>query len=311
LLFKISVANIQKKGGRMEWQQIIGFYHVAKLKSFTQAAEATFRTQSALTQQIKALEKEFDCQFFERIGKRKVVLTSVGERFYGFAESLLFDYNQLREDISEHKGLKKGRLRIAAPFTTLYHLLPEIVRNYSKQFPWVELSLFDRPQREVVELVKSGDVDLGMALESTISRELKKRRWKLIEPVLLMRKGHPLSKGNEISIVKIAQYPLILPPKGSESLHRNKLDELFRKYNAHHIVVMESSNIELSSRYVEMGLGVSFASIVKDLPIFKGRKLEYVSLSQYFTPEYVCIVTRKDKRMTSFQNSFLHMLFET
>src|SRR5271169_6709163 len=130
----------------MEWQQIIGFYHVAKLKSFTRAAEATFRTQSALTQQIKALEKEFDCQLFERIGKRKVILTSLGERFYIFVESLLFNYNQLREDISEHKGLKKGRLRIAAPFTTLYHLLPKVVRKYSRQFPGVELSLFDRPQ---------------------------------------------------------------------------------------------------------------------------------------------------------------------
>jgi len=295
----------------MEWQQIIGFYHVAKLRSFTQAAEATFRTQSALTQQIKALEKEYDCLFFERIGKRKVILTSVGERFYRFAESLLLAYNELREDISEHKVLKKGRLRIAAPFTTLYHLLPEIVKNYSKQFPWVELSLFDRPQREVVEMVKSGDVDLGMALESIIPRELKKRRWKIIEPVLLMKKGHPLSKGKEISISEIAQYPLILPPKSSESLHRGKLDELFRKYNAHHIVVMESSNVELSSRYVEMGLGVSFASIVENLPIFKMRKLKYVSLSQYITPEHICIITRKDKRMTSFQDSFLNMLFGT
>jgi hypothetical protein len=60
-----------------------------------------------------------------------------------------------------------------------------------------------------------------------------------------------------------------------------------------------------------MGLGVSLASIVIDLPIFEKRKLEYISLSQYFTPEYVCILTRKDKRMISFQNSFLDILFET
>ena len=56
----------------MEWQQILGFYHVAKLKSFTRAAEATYRTQSALTQQIKSLEAELDCQLFERVGKRKI-----------------------------------------------------------------------------------------------------------------------------------------------------------------------------------------------------------------------------------------------
>lgn len=293
----------------MEWQQIIGFYQVAKLKSFTRAAEATFRTQSALTQQIKSLEREFDCRFFDRIGKRQVVLTAVGERFYRFAESLFLDFNQLREDISEQKQLKKGQLRVAAPFTTLYHLLPEIVKKYARQYPWVELSLFDRSQREVVDLVKRGDVDLGIALESNVPRELKKRRWKAIEPVLLLSRGHPLSAVKEVSLAKITQYPLILPPKNSGSRHRNKLEELFRKHNLPYTVVMESSNVELSSLYVEMGLGVSFASIVEDLPIFKKRKMKCVSLRHLFAPEHLCIFTRKDKRMTAFQNSFLDMLF--
>ncbi len=73
---------------RMEWQQIIGFYHVAKLKSFTRAAEATYRTQSALTQQVKALEAEFDCELIERIDKRKIKLTPMGEKFFKFSAQL-------------------------------------------------------------------------------------------------------------------------------------------------------------------------------------------------------------------------------
>ncbi|MDH4233266.1 MAG: LysR family transcriptional regulator [Nitrospirota bacterium] len=63
----------------MEWQQVIGYYHVAKLKSFTRAAEATYRTQSALTQQVKALEEELDCQLLERVGKRKICLLRLGK----------------------------------------------------------------------------------------------------------------------------------------------------------------------------------------------------------------------------------------
>lgn len=292
----------------MEWQQIIGFLHVAKLKSFTRAAEATYRTQSALTQQIKSLEEEFDCQLFERIGKRKVILTPLGERFFKFAESLLMEYDQLIGDIREHKGLKKGRLKIAAPFTTLYHLLPATIIKYNKQFPLVELSLFDRPQRKVVELVKNGDVDFGIALESAIPGELIKHRWEKVEPVLLTPAGHPLSKIKKVPLEKIAQYPLILPPKGSEFQHRNKLEELFRKHNLNYFVIMESSNIELSSLYVEMRLGVSFASIVSGLPVFKKRKLEIISLSHYFIDEYICIAVRKDKKMTSLHDSFLNML---
>jgi DNA-binding transcriptional LysR family regulator len=256
----------------MEWQQIIGFYHVTKLRSFTRAAEATLRSQSALTQQIKALEREFDCQLLERIGKRKVIPTPLGERFFNFAESLLLDYNQLREDIAERRGLRRGQLRIAAPFTTLYHLLPGVIKKYHQQFPWVELSLLDRPQKDVVELVKSGDVDLGMTLESTVPRSLSKRRWKTIETVLLAPAGHPLSGEKRISLEKISQSPLILPPARSDAFQRNKLEALFRKNNLRYGVVMESSNIELSSLYVEMGLGISFASIVKELPTLKNLK---------------------------------------
>ena len=72
----------------MEWQRIIGFYHVTKLGSFTKAAEATFRTQSAISQQIKNLEEELGCQLLERIGKKKVRLTSAGEKFFIFSESI-------------------------------------------------------------------------------------------------------------------------------------------------------------------------------------------------------------------------------
>ncbi len=293
----------------MEWQKINGFYHVAKLGSFTQAAEATYRTQSALTQQIKSLERELDCQLLERIGKRKIVVTPLGERFFRFAESLLQEYDKLIGDIGEHKGLKKGRLRIAAPFTTLYHLLPEIVKKYNKRFPWVALSLLDRPQRDVVGLVRSGDVDFGIAVEGIISRDLNKHKWKKVEPVLLTPSGHPLAKAKQVTLERIAECPLILPPKSTEFLHRNRLEDLFRKHGLRYSVIMESSNIELSSLYVEMGLGVSFASIVKGLPVFKKRKqLGYVSLRHYLGFEHICIATRKDKKTTAYQEAFLTMM---
>jgi DNA-binding transcriptional LysR family regulator len=289
----------------MEWQQIVGFHQVAKLKSFTRAAEATYRTQSALTQQIKKLEREYGCQLLERIGKRKILLTPPGERFYQFCESLLLEYNQLREDIAEHQEQRIGRLRIAAPFTTLYHLLPGIISKYNHRYPWVELSLYDRPQKAVVELVRNGDVDFGVAIESSPSSELNKQRWKKVDPVLLIPLGHPLADEKKMTISAISQYPLILPPKSGDQLHRSRLEELFSARKLRYSVVMESSNIELSSRYVEMGLGVSFASIVHGLPILKKRKLKYISLSHMLPSEYLCVFFRRNMKLSSYQESFL------
>ncbi len=294
----------------MEWRQIISFYHVARLGSFTRAASVTFRTQSALTQQIKALEEELDCLLFERIGKRKLKLTAAGEKFLAFAEQIIDKYDSLMEELTELKGLQKGRLSIAAPFTTLFHLLPEVLKEYVKQFPLVELTVLDRSQRSVIELVKNGEVDFGIALESFAPKDLAKIRWKKVEPVLLTPPGHPLAGAKRVTVRQIAQYPLILPPKTGEYTSRMNLEKLFQELGVNYHIIMESSNVELSSLYVEAGLGISFATIVKDLPELKQRKLEFISLSHIFKPGYIAVVMRKDKVLESFKKAFINILLD-
>ncbi len=293
----------------MEWQQILGFYHVAKLGSFTKAADATFRTQSALSQQIKSLEEELGCQLFERIGKRKLRLTSAGERFFRFSKAILEKYDHLTEELNELKGLQKGRLRLAAPFTTLYHLFPQALQSYTREFPHVELTILDRPQERVVELVRSGDIDFGLALESEVPRDLSVLRWKKVETVLMIPAGHQLAKAKRVSIKQIAKYPLILPPKSVRYTYRRRLEERFQKLGLDYHIVMESSNVELSSVYVEMGLGISFATIVKDLPALKERKLEFLPMNQIFKPDYIAVVMRKDKTLASYKSAFINILF--
>ena len=292
----------------MEWQQIIGFYQIAKLGSFTKAAEATYRTQSALSQQIKALEEELDCYLFERIGKRKLKLTSAGERFFAFAESILESYKSLREDLHELKGSQKGRLKIAAPFTTLYHLFPEVLKEYTERFPQVELTILDRSQQTVIELVKSGDIDFGFTVESEVPGDLAPLRWKKVETALMTPIGHPLAKMRRVTLKQIAQYPLILPPKNLRFTCRRMLEERMQKLGLDYQIVMESSNVELTSLYVEIGLGISFATIVRDLPALKQRRLEFLPMNQLFKPDHIALVMRKDKTLGSYKSSFINIL---
>ena len=293
----------------MEWQQVIGFYKTAKLGSFTRAAEATFRTQSALSQQIKALEEELDCHLFERIGKRKLRLTSAGERFFTFAESILENYDSLREDLNELKGSHKGRLRIAAPFTTLYHLFPDVLKEYTERYPEVELTILDRSQQTVIQLVKSGDIDFGFTVESEVPGDLATLRWKKVETALMTPIGHPLAKMRRVTLKQIAQYPLILPPKNLRFTCRRMLEERLQKLGLDYQIVMESSNVELTSLYVEIGLGISFATVVRDLPALKERKLDFLPMDQLFKPDYIVAVMRKDKTLASYKSSFINILF--
>ncbi len=293
----------------MEWQQIIGFYQVAKLGSFTKAGDATFRTQSALSQQIKALEKELDCHLFERIGKRKLRLTSVGERFFEFAEAILESYDCLKEDLSELQGLQKGRLRLAAPFTTLYHLVPETLREYIIQFPYVELTILDRSQQIVIELVRNGDIDFGFTLESEVPKDLTLLRWKKVETVLMVPVGHPLVEAGRVTLRQIAKYPLILPPKDLRFTCRRILEDRFQKLGLDYQIVMESSNVELTSLYVEMGLGISFATVVRDLPALEKRSLAFIPMNTLLKPDFIAVVMRRDKVLTSFKSTFINILF--
>jgi DNA-binding transcriptional LysR family regulator len=293
----------------MEWQQIIGFYQVAKLGSFTKAGDATFRTQSALSQQIKALEQELDCHLFERIGKRKLRLTSAGERFFEFAEAILENYDCLKEDLSALQGLQKGRLRIAAPFTTLYHLVPAALKEYIIQFPYVELTILDRSQQVVIELVRNGDIDLGFTLESEIPKDLALLRWKKVETVLMVPIGHPLAGAGRVTLRQIAKYPLLLPPKDLRFTCRRILEERFEKLGLDYQIVMESSNVELTSLYVEMGLGISFATVVRDLPALEKRKLAFIPMNTLLKPDFIAVVMRRDKVLTSYKSAFINTLF--
>lgn len=293
----------------MEWQQILGFHQVARLGSFTKAAGATFRTQSALSQQIKALEEELACPLLERIGKKKLRLTAAGESFLRFCETILEKYEHLQEEINGIKGQQKGHLRLAAPFTTLYHLFRDLLPAYMLAFPQVQLSILDRSQENVMELVRAGDIDFGIALESAAPKELVTRRWHRVEKVLLAPPGHPLAGSKRPTLEEIARYPLILPPPSLRYTGRSLLEENFRRLGLDYHVIMESSNVELSSLYVEMGLGISFATVAANLPMPEKRKLAFIPLDHYFPGDYIAVVLRRDKALSPHKQAFLNMLF--
>jgi DNA-binding transcriptional LysR family regulator len=291
----------------MEWQQLLGFYHVAQLGSFTKAAEATFRTQSALTQQVKALEEELQCRLFERSG-RQVRLTAAGARLRQFAEETFARYDYLKEDLHDLLGRPRGRLKLAAPFTTLYHLLPPTLQEYVRRFPHVELTILDRSQREVIALVQRGEVDFGLALESLVPKNLTRIRWRRVRTALLVPPGHPLTRMHKASLKAIAKQPLILPPRSLEYAARERLEEMFRREGLDYRVIMESANVELTALYVEMGLGIGFATLSGDFTPLGGRKLAFLPLDHYFLPDHLALITRHDKAPPAYKQAFQEML---
>jgi DNA-binding transcriptional LysR family regulator len=295
----------------MDWQQIIGFYQLVKQKSFTGAAHASFRTQSALSQQISKLEVEFQCQLINRISRKRFTLSPAGERFYQFASSVINEYSKLSEDIAALKGLSIGKLKIAAPFTTLYHLFPEHFKTYLKDYPHVEITILDRTQSQAIELLKNGDIDIAVAMESFVPKEFDVRRWKEIQSVMIVPDRHPLLSIKQVKLQDIAKYPLILPPKSMGGKSRSRIDEKFEEESIKYRIIMESGNVELSSRYVEAGIGISFATIAAGVEPLTGRKIKFISMSKYFGGDYISVVSRSEKRLPSYVENFISQILGT
>jgi len=101
---------------------------------------------------------------------------------------------------------------------------------------------------------------------------------------------------------------LILPPKTPRSPRGRKIEEDLRKLGLDYHIIMESSNVELSSLYVEMGLGISLATMVSELPLLRERKLAFISLTHYFKPDFIAVLRRKDKTLSPYHSSFLEIL---
>jgi DNA-binding transcriptional LysR family regulator len=155
--------------------------------------------------------------------------------------------------------------------------------------------------------VKEGDIDFGLALESLVPRDLAALRWQPVDTVLLAPWGHPLARERRVTWRQITRYPLILPPRGPESGHRRLLEEQFKKLGLAFRIILESSNVELSARYVETGLGLAFATLARGLP--RSPRLVFIPLSHYFKPDYLALVLRRDKVLTPYKQAFINLLF--
>lgn len=276
----------------MELHQLIGFYNIVKLGSFTRAAEATFRTQSALSQQIKKLEHELDVTLFERIGKQGIQLTEEGKRVFEFAQKTLRQKKELLDDLSELKGEHTGSVSIAAPLAIMRFYLAPVLEKFRKQYPKIALFIKHTNPYLCINSVLSGSIDMALVHGSTIPGNLEQTPWKQGEYALIVPKGHELTK-REVQLQDIAKYPLILPEKNVKFSARNLLDARMEAAGLNYKVAMETPNVQLNADYVSRGFGISCVLSYEPFRKAYENKVDFILLNHILPPEQVTIVQRK------------------
>ncbi len=239
------------KGQLPSTDQLLAALTVARLGSFTRAAQELELSQPALSRQVMGLEKTLGVRLFERVG-RAVRLTSSGEELVNRAGPLLEELSRVSSNLSAANGTTAGRVRLGASESVAVNSLPSILRPYLQANRRVNLRLVCRTSERLPEMIASGELDLAVcAVEFDPPGLSCKRLWDE-ELVLVLPVNHP---SRSRSIASYGHEEFILLP--SSTITRRILDHALAEKGVELKVVLEHDSPEVIKAMVMAGLGLA------------------------------------------------------
>src|SRR5512140_2180558 len=182
----------------MDFDQIHTFLEIVRLKSFSKAAQTCFRTQPAISAQVRQLEQELRADLFERFGSR-ISLTTAGKIFAEYAEKMLDLRRRAQDSIAELERNPRGELVIAANEATCIYVLPQVFSQYKQLFPAVQLQVDRSYGARVVEAVMENSADFGLTQLPVEEKRLQVVNIHRDEIRLIVPASHPLAGRKSVS----------------------------------------------------------------------------------------------------------------
>ena len=289
----------------MELRELISFYHVARLHSVSKTARSLELGQPTVTTHLKKLEDEFGVTLFDRI-KRPIQLTSEGVTLLELVTPVVEAVDSLKIQMDYVE--RRGSFVVGAYPDLVLHHLPKTVQTFNAQFPSVRLRLIARPYLPLIQLVKSGEIDLALCSPPPPDDpSLEFTELFQYHVVLLTPPNHPLLDKPVVDLRDVAAWPMILPGPGS--LTRQKVEQALKGAGINFDVILAMDDSESIKRYVEIGMGVAVANDFTLHPADHDR-LGVVPLSHLFDPSEIGICTLKGKFLGRAVRNFMDTMSE-
>lgn len=263
----------------MEIFQLHYFVKLAELLHFTQAAEASFVTQSGLSQQIKKLEEELGMDLFLRTGK-KVQLTEAGVVFLEHAKRILDNVEMGKQAIDDLNELIGGELRIGVTYIFGMLVLP-VVQDFAKKYPNLKIIVEYDATEPLKQKLINNELDMVLVLSAKeIPASIQKISLFSSKLVMAVAKTNPLAKIKSIQFVKLDEIPLILPSKGFSS--REYLDDLFHEFNMKPKISIELNAIHPLLEIIENSHWATIVTekAIKDWDTIKAIQLQGINVER-------------------------------
>jgi len=253
------------------------FHTVARLLSFTKAAETLHMTQPAVTFQVRQLEEYFNTRLFDRTHNR-ISLTQAGQRVYEYADRIFDLYTDMENSVREMTGEIRGALTIGASTTIAEYMLPALLGDFGTRFPEVTIHLRVSNSEGIVSMVENNTIDLGVVEAPVTNKNLVVEVCRQDQLVAIVPPSHDLAEKESVAIDELLGYPFICREEGSGTR------EVINEYLGQHCSTALSISMELGSPEavkgaVEAGMGVSVvsrATIQKELKLDTLRAINLI-----------------------------------
>jgi DNA-binding transcriptional LysR family regulator len=287
----------------MDFDQLNTFIEVARLGSFSRAAEKVLRSQPAVSAQIRQLEQEYGHKLLDR-SARSVRLTPAGAILFEYANEFMALRTKSLQAISQNNGVPAGTLSIGANEGTFIYVLPKVFAKYHRAYPKVKISVYRSFTHKVVAKVEDAAIDIGIVTLPLKSSSLHQVPIFRDRVLLMVGPGNPLYRRRSVSLKEIAHQPLVLPTIGST---RRIMEKHLRPYRDNLNITMELNSVVMIKRFVAAGFGVSFISSSFARDNVRRREVKLLEIEDLSVWRELGLIYRKDRSLPSAASAFLKM----
>jgi DNA-binding transcriptional LysR family regulator len=282
------------------------FETVARHLSFSRAAEELHLTQPAVSTQVRQLEEHAGLPLFEQLGK-KIYLTTAGNEMLHYSRTIIQQFLEVDEAMSQLKGVSGGKLNVAVISAGDY-FFPRLLAEFTRRYTGVELNLAVHNREELLHQLATNQTDLAVMVRPPHETDAITEAFAPHPYVIVAPPSHPLAGKRHIKMAQLAEEAFVVRERGSDTW--NSMEEGFAGRLTNLKIAMEIKSTETIKQAVIAGMGIAFLSahtISLELQVGNLTVLDVegfpVMLNWY-------LVHRKNKRLPPVAVAFKQFLME-
>ncbi|HEX4949666.1 MAG TPA: LysR family transcriptional regulator [Blastocatellia bacterium] len=282
------------------------FCDLVETGSFSKAAALNFVSQSAVSQQIKAMETRFGRELIERSSRKQIILTEAGREMYVECKEIVDRFRALENKLRQPVADIFGTVRVATVYSVGLHEIPRYIKEFIKAYPQVNIRLEYSRTDKVYEACLNNTIDFGVVAIPKRRPQIEVIPLREEKLVIVCSPEHPLAARRRVSITKLNSESFIGFERDIPT--RKEIDRILKQHRVAVNYVMDLDNIETIKRSVEVGIGLSIlpeSAVVNEV---RNGMLATLKFTEGTFTRTIGIIHRRGKTLSRAAQEFMQLL---